>query len=114
MNLKELRSLPRNLGSNDLYDLIAIFPSGKNLGDCFKHIAEMMIAGTNKDSGKMEIIAIYDFIILDFKTKYKDTIQQSMRLPSRASVIRSMNPKLVKFKIKENCTFLTLETVDLK
>jgi len=111
ITLKELRNLPTNLGSKEIYDDIILFYSGKSVKS-MPHIAMMSIAGRNIREGNFEIIAIYDYIMYDFKTG-EDAyfyIQQTMILPSRASRLISRR-HCNGFRIKQNCAVLTLEYV---
>lgn len=91
IKLKELRQLPFNLGSKEYYDQIILFHSGKNLGGEFSHIAIMCIAGRKAgDSKGFEVIEEYDVIFYNFDRGNHDiAIQQSMLLPSRASLLHS-------------------------
>lgn len=112
MKLKDLRALPTNYGSKDIYESVILFHSGKSLKG-MPHIAIMCIAGRNDKEGILEIIAYYDYIMYDFGQAESEwpCIQQSMLLPSRASLIRSRFSSTNGFRIKPNEPVLTLEYV---
>tara|TARA_R110000868_G_C10972986_1_gene771094 strand:+ start:2462 stop:2827 length:366 start_codon:yes stop_codon:yes gene_type:complete len=111
ITLKELRNLPTNFRSKEIYGEIILFYSGESLKG-MPRIAMMSIAGYNIREGTFEIIAIYDYIMYDFGKAESQwpCIQQSMLLPSRASLIRSRS-STNGFRIKLDESVLTLEYV---